>query len=958
MIRKRNSLRTRILVALLAGLPLCGQAQENTLTTLEARSLIKNTTKNRVSVHDPSVVWEPSLKRYYIVGSHRGMAYTTNMQSWTAASWTWKAGTNTNATNAATFVTPKVTKVMKDGAEVALPAFNAHDWSGAYGDWSIDGNLWAPDVIWNEQMQKWCMYMSINGPKWNSSIVLLTADKIIGPYEYQAPVVVTGFNVNSTAGVSYKKMDLETVIGTQASLPSRYNVGGNWGKRWPHAIDPNVFYDQAGNLWMVYGSWSGGLWMLQLDEATGLRDYSVKYPSTGGSTDGVTSDPYFGKKVGGGYYVSGEGAYIEYVGGWYYLFVSYGYLDSTGGYVMRVFRSKNPDGPYTDASNRSAIFTEYKKNYGKNADNRGVKIMGAYNGWGYMTKGELAQGHNSVIAAGDGRTYLVYHTRFNDGTEGHQVRVHQLFQTQNGWLVASPFEYNGETLTDQDIATRQSFTAEEVKGKYSLLVHKYDIDYENREVVTPVEVELRENGTIAGTYNGTWKLTEGTGYVTLKLNNVTYNGVIFEQQMDQKSVKTVSFSALANSGLCVWGYKMHPKYAVAWQVSNQKAPVNNSTKMNRSVDLYGMDLGVENVTLDWSSDQPDIVSDCGKYNPVGLMEDTPVTLTARVSSCNWAWTQSYNVTALSEVNAKATADWESGMLAHYSFDNEPLANTFNATEQAQLLSRGGTQAPSLEDNEPLRNGQVAHLHFGANGYESYVSMPNPLFGKPLTDGATLSFYVKRTDENLWDAFFGFRNGEARLYMTGNVYTGYNNGEGTWLDINHPSTVTTHVLSTGQWHLVTVVFSRTASTLSGGVSVYIDGSLKSNDKFNGSLNGNTITTKQAFDYNYIVDHLSACSEFCLGSGSFWGSPDVMVDDVIFYDRPLSLSEVTALHQMTNRVFYFNQMTTIVDAFHDNENTSADHSVYDLQGRKMDARRWANGQLPKGIYIQHGRKVVVR
>ena len=185
----------------------------------------------------------------------------------------------------------------------------------------------------------------------------------------------------------------------------------------------------------------------------------------------MTQDSYFGKKIAGGYYVSGEASYIEHIGNHYHLFMSYGGLESTGGYQMRVFRSENPDGPYVDGNGRSAIFNNYVMNYGPNADTRGHLIMGAYAGWGFMKKGELAQGHNSVIAAPDGRSYLVYHTRFDDGSEGHQVRTHQLYLNQEGWLVASPFEYNGGMITDEDIASKEIVPTEQIAGIYHLLVH-------------------------------------------------------------------------------------------------------------------------------------------------------------------------------------------------------------------------------------------------------------------------------------------------------------------------------------------------------------------------------------------------------------------------------------------------------------------------------------------------------
>ena len=262
---------------------------------------ISSYTLKRVSVHDPSIVWDPTTQIYYIFGSHRASARSKDLMSWSTITVPWKTTTSNNAPNSAAFITPQITKVKKGDTEYELN-FNAFNWSKkGSANYSVDGNMWAPDVIWNEKMQKWCMYLSINGEAWFSSIILLTADKITGPYRYQAPVVMSGFK----GGSDYKETDLEIAIGTQSALPARYNTGNSWGTRWPNCIDPCVFYDEEGKLWMSYGSWSGGIWMLELDEDTGLRDYNVSYTQLG-SGDGITQDPYFGKKIAGGYYVSGE----------------------------------------------------------------------------------------------------------------------------------------------------------------------------------------------------------------------------------------------------------------------------------------------------------------------------------------------------------------------------------------------------------------------------------------------------------------------------------------------------------------------------------------------------------------------------------------------------------------------------------------------------------------------------
>ena len=503
-------------------------------------------TLNRVSVHDPSIVWEPVSQTYYIFGSHRASAKTTDMMNWTAFTAPWATATSSDATNSAALA--EAVKWSKRGST----------------SYSVDGNMWAPDVIWNKAMNKWCMYLSVNGDNWYSSIVLLTSDNIEGPYLYQGPVVMSGFHT----GTSYKDTDLEKAIGTQASLPSRYAVGNKWGNRYPNCIDPCVFYDENGKLWMSYGSWSGGIWMLELDENTGLRDYTIDYPLTG-SGDGITIDPYFGKKIAGGFYVSGEASYIEYIGGYYYLFVTYGGLAAggvptdynNGGYQMRVFRSENPDGPFIDSRNNSAVFSSYLLNFGpkENDNTRGENIFGAYTSWGNQAKGNLgerSQGHNSIIAAEDGRTYLVYHTRFQNWGESHQVRVHQVFQSKNGWLVVAPFEYTGEEVKSADIATTQQIATDRIPGKYKLLIHEYKLDHTKKAAAEPVDIELTTDGNITGKYTGTWKVEAGTSYVTLKIGSTYYHGVMVEQTLEPSTTKAPAFTAVAaTTGTTAWGYQ-------------------------------------------------------------------------------------------------------------------------------------------------------------------------------------------------------------------------------------------------------------------------------------------------------------------------------------------------------------------------------------------------------------------
>ncbi|MBR0269318.1 MAG: family 43 glycosylhydrolase [Prevotella sp.] len=912
----------------------------------------------RVSVHDPSIVYEEATKRYYIFGTHKAGAYTTNLQSWTQANPKWKVGSNNDAPNNQAFLKPAVKTVMKGGEEVALPQFNAMDWSKRTDSgYNIDGNMWAPDVLWNPTMEKWCMYLSINGDAWHSSIILLTADQITGPWEYQGPVVICGFDNGSH---SYKDTDLELVLGKQSSLPARYNVGDGWGRRWPHTIDPCVFYDEDGQLRFIYGSWSGGIWMLDLDEKTGLRDYNVVYPSTNGNSDGVTSDPYFGKKLAGGYYVSGEGPYIEHIGKYYYLFVTYGFLSSDGGYEMRVFRSEKPDGPYVDGQNRPAIYPGYYMNYGLNGDTRGEKLMGSYNKWGFMTVGECAQGHNSIIAAHDGRTYLVYHTRFNNGTEGFQERVHQVFVNEKGWLVAAPFEYNGETQTDEQNASQQLYQASEVPGKWQVLVHRYGMDYKNKEEVLPVEVELLADGTVTGDLKGKWTLTDGTTYIQITLGGTTYYGVLTEQQMEPTTIKALCFTAAANSGVNAWGYKIREKYQLARQLNTQTIPVSNGRRISGNTDLYGIDL-LTNINLEWTSSEPAIISNEGLYNPTGVEENTPVELTIKEWAGDYYWQHTYKVTA--QKDSVPDSDYKSGMLAYYNFDETPIVNQLNTEQTATLKRLSPAEKPKLETHR-MRNGQVLH-QFTANqdGRFSYAEMENPLYGRDLGEGMTIAFWVHPNDGNLWNSIWTFYDAslKTRLFMTPNAYVGFNNGT-DYVDINYAERATNY-LTSNDWNHVVVTLSPTA-----GLTIYVNGALKasSNYTYRGSIGGEEITKKAGVDFQLFTDFVKNCQKFYLGYGSFWSSADMLFDDLMIYDRMLDAKEIRGLYMLANRVYDFASDVTGIEFIENEPNPSTggreyDRNVYNISGQRVSTlpvEKSSTSTLPKGIYIIGGKKVVIK
>ncbi|MBO5488379.1 MAG: glycoside hydrolase family 43 protein [Eubacterium sp.] len=650
--------------AMLLGL-MCGQmptgvtaeaASMISLTDSQVESLCSATKVSRQSVHDPSVIdatQDGKGSGYYVYGSHMGAAKTTDLQNWESVSigsedtgnayyGTKNAnGTVTNVSYNEAFkkneLTGTTTLYKEDGTSytVDFGTYNINQWISSN---SIQGNQWAPDIIYNKSMKKWCMYLSLNGNSWNSAVILLTADDIEGPYVYQAPIVFSGFY---SSDKSYQNTDLELVMGTQSSLPSKYNKGTSWGTYWPHAIDPCVFYDKDGKLWMSYGSWSGGIYMLELDEKTGLRDYSVKYDSDYDSKGAsVTTDEYFGKKIAGGCYVSGEGSYIQRIGDYYYLFMSYGFYSPTGGYNMRIFRSSSPDGPYRDVNNASAIYTSWVDNY--RTTSRGVQLMGNYQ-WNTMDVAEVAQGHNSAMVDDKGNAYVIYHTKFGDDTAFHELRVHQLFTNENGWIVAAPYEYAGESVNDSTLGTTSQETAD-IVGDYDLLMHIYNNTNAadsgtiaaNTKIATPVPISLNEDGTITGAYTGTWTEKSGTAYATIVIDGKTYKGVFVEQTLPNTTAKTMCFTAVCeSSGESIWGTRdMADDVAVAW---NAKHQMPSATRVSLALEK----TGEQDVKVSWASSNPSVIATTGNVSRPET--DTTVTLTRTLTKGQYSYSKEYQV---------------------------------------------------------------------------------------------------------------------------------------------------------------------------------------------------------------------------------------------------------------------------------------------------------------------------
>ncbi|WP_084077407.1 arabinan endo-1,5-alpha-L-arabinosidase [Demequina sp. NBRC 110057] len=174
-----------------------------------------------------------------------------------------------------------------------------------------------------------------------------------------------------------------------------------------NAIDPGIVEDADGTPWMAFGSFWGGIQMVQLEWPSGLAAKGTE-PTLLASRNTPTN--------------AIEAPYIVERDGWYYLFVSRDKCcsgtDST--YSVAVGRSQSVTGPYLDSWGNDMRY------------NGGDELL--------STRGDMIGPGGQSVSGG----YLATH--FYDGANGGAFRldVRELGWTDDGWPVA----WTEDELTD------------------------------------------------------------------------------------------------------------------------------------------------------------------------------------------------------------------------------------------------------------------------------------------------------------------------------------------------------------------------------------------------------------------------------------------------------------------------------------------------------------------------------
>lgn len=798
-----------------------------------------------VSVHDPSIVKDGDT--YYVFGSHIEAAKSTDLIN-------WKTFTNG-------YTTPE-NKIYGDLSKNLAGSFA---WAGENDSDSKGGfAVWAPDVFWNKNYLNedgtkgaYMIYYSASSTYIRSAIGYAVSKNIEGPYEYVNTIVYSGFtkneayDANSKVNKKWDNTNIKQLVdnGTlEGPRSGWFNSNGSFANgNFPNAIDSTLFYDKDGKLWMTYGSWSGGIFVLEIDESTG----EAIYPGKDGVTDdGRLIDRYFGTKIAGGYGKSGEGPYVIYDKntGYYYLYVTYGWLGADGGYNMRQFRSTSPDGPFLDAKGQNAVLpgnvdhTPYgNKIMGNFLFERKVGDPGTGIGVGY-----LSPGHNSVLQDPEtGQQFLVFHSRFPQSGEYHEVRVHQMFMNKDGWPVVAPYRYSGETIEKvnrQDLIGEYKFINQ---GKeYSAAIHK------------SVFIRLNEDNTITGDVSGTWKKTSHN-QAEITVDGSTYNGV-FVRQWDPTSERYVlSFTALSNEGISIWGSKQLDK-SDEQIVSDVVIDLNLGDTENVISNLSLPTEGTRHTEISWQSTNRSVVSDTGVITrPAAGSDPVTATLTAIITKGDFTDKKVFQVTVLPFEEAK--------LIAQYSFEdslNDSTGKFSSGSITGNKIDNTGGKIPFAEG----KYGKAAVFN-GASG----IRLPNGLISN---NKYSVSLWLKPQQLTMYTTtFFGATDTNNWVSLVPNGPAGGNtmvwSGSGRWYDA--PAGMT---IKPGEWTHIAF------SVDNGTIVMYVNGA----PKFTGTNFPNIFTSTNA--------------SFSLGV-NWWDTPfNGLMDELHIYDGALTPAQVNSLAEINN------------------------------------------------------------
>jgi len=297
-----------------------------------------------------------------------------------------------------------------------------------------------------------------------------------------------------------------------------------------NAIDPTVVVTPAGEYWMYYGSAYDGIYVLQLDPATGLAlnngDKGVRVAQRG----------FTGSTINGNI----EGAEIIYneTQNKYYIFIAYDWLETK--YNVRVGRGDSPQGPFYDYNGVNV----------NTVQDHGPMIVAPYRFMGHT--GWQGTAHCTVFKDDAGQYYMGHQGRPGISRFSMDLHIRKIFWTGDGWPVVSPERYAWEDNT--------TVAEDSIIGQWERIKLDYTVvpGFANEQIDPGFQIStnitIDAGGTINGSAVDTWVYT--APWLQLNLGTGSTEKVFVQKGRDWENKKSsYIFTGLNEMGTAVWGKK-------------------------------------------------------------------------------------------------------------------------------------------------------------------------------------------------------------------------------------------------------------------------------------------------------------------------------------------------------------------------------------------------------------------
>ncbi len=109
-----------------------------------------------------------------------------------------------------------------------------------------------------------------------------------------------------------------------------------------------------------------------------------------------------------------------------------------------------------------------------------------------------------------------------------------MFFDEDGWPVATPFEYGGDHISEG------GYEEADIVGDYEYINHGNGT---NANLINYQNIKLNADHTISGVVSGRWEQAADSAAATLTIRNQRYSGYFIAAE-NEKGTKVMSFTAV------------------------------------------------------------------------------------------------------------------------------------------------------------------------------------------------------------------------------------------------------------------------------------------------------------------------------------------------------------------------------------------------------------------------------